>query len=129
MMTKNTLILCCFFFQAEDGIRDRSVTGVQTCAVPIGGDSSDAGGGWLGRPADAMGRGEIAVRSQTNVGAWIDSNGAGDWEGLRRYRLGQSSFAPSEFQLGGGLTPVLSPDGGDGALRSFVESAQETLDI
>ena len=24
-----------FFFQAEDGIRDRLVTGVQTCALPI----------------------------------------------------------------------------------------------
>src|SRR5437879_10287599 len=32
-------IACCcffiFFFQAEDGIRDTSVTGVQTCALPI----------------------------------------------------------------------------------------------
>src|SRR2546425_945714 len=30
--------LCCvffFFFQAEDGIRDKLVTGVQTCALPI----------------------------------------------------------------------------------------------
>src|SRR5437764_15286765 len=26
-----------FFFQAEDGIRDTSVTGVQTCALPISG--------------------------------------------------------------------------------------------
>src|SRR5437773_10459421 len=26
-----------FFFQAEDGIRDRDVTGVQTCALPISG--------------------------------------------------------------------------------------------
>ena len=24
-----------FFFQAEDGIRDYKVTGVQTCALPI----------------------------------------------------------------------------------------------
>src|SRR5699024_3874844 len=30
-----------FFFQAEDGIRDRNVTGVQTCALPI----LDGGGG------------------------------------------------------------------------------------
>src|SRR5437879_9154094 len=29
------LLVCCFFFQAEDGIRDTSVTGVQTCALPI----------------------------------------------------------------------------------------------
>src|SRR4029434_11326647 len=26
---------CCCFCQAEDGIRDSSVTGVQTCALPI----------------------------------------------------------------------------------------------
>src|SRR5205823_7899888 len=26
---------CIFFFQAEDGIRDKLVTGVQTCALPI----------------------------------------------------------------------------------------------
>src|SRR5690606_4036530 len=28
-------IFCFFFFQAEDGIRDFHVTGVQTCALPI----------------------------------------------------------------------------------------------
>src|SRR5690554_7014210 len=27
--------MLCFFFQAEDGIRDADVTGVQTCALPI----------------------------------------------------------------------------------------------
>src|SRR5699024_11824124 len=29
------VIVFFFFFQAEDGIRDRNVTGVQTCALPI----------------------------------------------------------------------------------------------
>src|SRR5688500_12492771 len=29
------LLLLLFFFQAEDGIRDYKVTGVQTCALPI----------------------------------------------------------------------------------------------
>src|SRR2546430_9746764 len=35
---KTARVLCCsslFFFQAEDGIRDLTVTGVQTCALPI----------------------------------------------------------------------------------------------
>src|SRR5690606_40553430 len=32
-----------FFFQAEDGIRDFHVTGVQTCALPIWGAASDPG--------------------------------------------------------------------------------------
>ena len=34
MMTSG-LCLVYFFFQAEDGIRDHCVTGVQTCALPI----------------------------------------------------------------------------------------------
>jgi len=32
-----------FFFQAEDGIRDSSVTGVQTCALPISRKAQEAG--------------------------------------------------------------------------------------
>src|SRR2546426_4450321 len=31
----STMITMFFFFQAEDGIRDYKVTGVQTCALPI----------------------------------------------------------------------------------------------
>src|SRR5437764_1704016 len=30
-----SIMFLLFFFQAEDGIRDTSVTGVQTCALPI----------------------------------------------------------------------------------------------
>src|SRR5438128_5660895 len=30
-----SLLVVFFFFQAEDGIRDATVTGVQTCALPI----------------------------------------------------------------------------------------------
>src|SRR2546430_5905746 len=42
-----------FFFQAEDGIRDLTVTGVQTCALPI----CNLGGVWAGRHALAKGLG------------------------------------------------------------------------
>src|SRR2546425_5968132 len=34
-MTAVVLMCFFFFFQAEDGIRDKLVTGVQTCALPI----------------------------------------------------------------------------------------------
>src|SRR2546422_6770673 len=40
------MALCCsffFFFQAEDGIRDVAVTGVQTCALPIFRHGTDGG--------------------------------------------------------------------------------------
>src|SRR5947207_4942883 len=46
--------MICFFFQAEDGIRDHCVTGVQTCALPI----SSSFRGKRGRPArQGMGAG------------------------------------------------------------------------
>src|SRR2546430_7520394 len=51
-----TLGRCVFFFQAEDGIRDLTVTGVQTCALPISGAA--ARGVHAGRrtlPADGAG--------------------------------------------------------------------------
>ena len=35
------MFLYFFFFQAEDGIRDYKVTGVQTCALPISMESYD----------------------------------------------------------------------------------------
>src|SRR5256884_5169946 len=35
-----------FFFQAEDGIRDVAVTGVQTCALPICNDRLDFNGNY-----------------------------------------------------------------------------------
>src|SRR5215208_4110898 len=41
-----------FFFQAEDGIRDGHVTGVQTCALPISGLSANPG--WRQSPFCGM---------------------------------------------------------------------------
>src|SRR5690625_6510146 len=50
----------CFFFQAEDGIRDGHVTGVQTCALPISQES----------PHRPRGR---AVQSQGGAGQSVAS--------------------------------------------------------
>src|SRR2546427_7241273 len=46
-MDRSALCFCflLFFFQAEDGIRDLTVTGVQTCALPIL---------WISMPAVVM---------------------------------------------------------------------------
>src|SRR5699024_10081216 len=54
-------IFICFFFQAEDGIRDRNVTGVQTCALPISG----RGALTMGRFFDPAGGGlRVELRSE-----------------------------------------------------------------
>src|SRR6266436_8289577 len=55
----NTQRLYFFFFQAEDGIRDVAVTGVQTCALPILGKGMSRGP--KGQPRQAGVAGPAAV--------------------------------------------------------------------
>src|SRR2546425_13377922 len=55
-----------FFFQAEDGIRDKLVTGVQTCALPISpailrAGPRSVGATRIGRPASRRRRSERRV--------------------------------------------------------------------
>src|SRR5256885_8269577 len=42
---ESSMARLCFFFQAEDGIRDYKVTGVQTCALPIFGQHGEHAAG------------------------------------------------------------------------------------
>jgi cardiolipin synthase A/B len=93
------------------------------------GKSSYDGAGWIDRPAMRMGRGEIAVRHGDGTGGWSDTDSAQDWEGARRYRLGQSSFDLVRFDLSGPVSAVLSPDDGDGPLLGFLSSAATTIEI
>src|SRR5205807_6212221 len=67
---------CVFFFQAEDGIRDYKVTGVQTCALPI----------WT--PQTAEPGGAVALGAGPNEGVVRDlSRRRGEPEWLLRLRL------------------------------------------
>ena len=45
-MASTVIVFFFFFFQAEDGIRDYKVTGVQTCALPIWGFGGGVCGFW-----------------------------------------------------------------------------------
>src|SRR5258708_24445587 len=56
-----------FFFQAEDGIRDDLVTGVQTCALPIS-----------ARPARAAGRRYASRGRICGAGQWRHGRGRSD---------------------------------------------------
>src|SRR5438034_4167490 len=64
-MVQCFVCLLCFclsffsFFQAEDGIRDHCVTGVQTCALPI----------WLRRPPRRGRRSRVERASRPNEAA------------------------------------------------------------
>ena len=95
----------------------------------VWGNSDDPSPGWTGPPAEAMGRGEIAVRASNGLGGAADTDTAEDWAGVRHHRLGQSSFGLSTFEIRGRITPVLSPDAGDVPLLSFLASATHSLDL
>src|SRR5699024_12584605 len=81
-----------FFFQAEDGIRDRNVTGVQTCALPISRPTSFwtcAGLSFMPRFAwrPCTGRSE-----ERRVGKECRSRGSG-YQGSRKRREGRAAGA------------------------------------
>src|SRR5829696_499419 len=58
-----------FFFQAEDGIRDWSVTGVQTCALPIATPDARDEGDVRDQPVHgAEGRGPQCAAGDVTVG-------------------------------------------------------------
>src|SRR5256885_10275242 len=77
---------CFFFFQAEDGIRDYKVTGVQTCALPIylavrrdGGYARGAAGREGGGLHSARSRERRRIHDRPRGGRWrLFACGPGD---------------------------------------------------
>src|SRR6266508_5321711 len=85
------MIVVLFFFQAEDGIRDGHVTGVQTCALPIlRGRAPDDGGG------DLVGGG-------AQHGSGVE---AAAGEELPAAKIGREQGASSERHAGHGRSAV-----------------------
>src|SRR6266700_7243341 len=74
----NPFLVFFFFFQAEDGIRDFHVTGVQTCALPISNGPADDG---VAPGAVAEGVGSAADAEAPRDGAIDDHE--------RRARMGR----------------------------------------
>src|SRR2546426_7206856 len=71
---------CVFFFQAEDGIRDYKVTGVQTCALPISGVAFDqilAAAYPDGRLATLHGAGRAGCERLGAVERWLAERSGG----------------------------------------------------
>src|SRR2546430_12056922 len=69
-----------FFFQAEDGIRDLTVTGVQTCALPISSNrGDDSGGGVYAADPAVVGVGdeEVPVRVQDHSRRMVQRSSGG----------------------------------------------------
>src|SRR5690606_40874617 len=80
---------CRFFFQAEDGIRDFHVTGVQTCALPIWNRWMDKEAGFR-RDVEVVRA--IRKRVGRDVKLMVDANNGFDLETTLRWldELGRS---------------------------------------
>src|SRR2546430_8030199 len=93
---------CFFFFQAEDGIRDLTVTGVQTCALPISMfEYGSRAGFWRvhriftkhGLPLTVYGVGQALERNPAAARAMVEAG----WERSEERRVGgecRSRWAP-----------------------------------
>src|SRR2546430_3146713 len=68
----NDASLCLFFFQAEDGIRDLTVTGVQTCALPI---YSSSGLFWKLAPPEGAQNGGASFQKRPELESGLESKG------------------------------------------------------
>src|SRR2546427_3793036 len=105
-----------FFFQAEDGIRDLTVTGVQTCARPAG----HAGGNHACRRAqEGRGRHRLPPERSRGGGDQADAgSAAGGAAGGWRLLAGLSRPVGSEISLAratraAGREPGDRPPGGE----------------
>src|SRR5438876_1293967 len=99
-----------FFFQAEDGIRDGRVTGVQTCALPI----SKMATSWTIRTGDGSVDLVLPADFQTNIDA---STGDGHISlGVPVTVEGTFSNSQIHGKMNGGGQP-LTIHTGDGSIR------------
>src|SRR2546429_4486027 len=96
-----------FFFQAEDGIRDVAVTGVQTCALPI----SSRGGGDVPRTAC----------QGYSVGAVFPTEAR---QGAARSRTGQDGAGAKPREAGGSVRESVCASRASGDGVSGFTSAQ-----
>src|SRR5437868_12761066 len=90
-----------FFFQAEDGIRDRNVTGVQTCALPIFGLLGEAAG--CDRRGEQLGELRLHV---AEVDAILRALGARERRAHGGEEIGRASCRERGGRAGGGVWVV-----------------------
>src|SRR5256885_6831137 len=101
-----------FFFQAEDGIRDYKVTGVQTCALPI------SRGGREGRH---LGIGLSCFIELTAPGSFYGSGGA---------PISAQDSATVRVEPGGTITALIGvTNQGQGAHTAFAQIIADQLGV
>src|SRR4030043_1014203 len=96
-------IYCFFFFQAEDGIRDVAVTGVQTCALPIWTETKIQSTSITGA--------NLQLDTQSHIAGLSQLSDAVHEYGTKIFlqlTLGQGSYGPPELYPEGTLPNAVS---------------------
>src|SRR5688500_20149411 len=101
-----------FFFQAEDGIRDYKVTGVQTCALPI---SRRRRAGYVNRSARRGRR----LRATAARGGGLGSSRSRCRGGRRRKRRSEERRVGKEWSARPGTDRSLKEASDDGVRESW----------
>src|SRR2546428_1299238 len=125
-LTSMSSVFFFFFFQAEDGIRDLIVTGVQTCALPISpapfpivignGQEGESYGAELtgdyrisGRWRVRAGYTELRVHIWASPGSTDTTRGSAEsHDPERQFIVATSADLPAQLRLGGVLRYVAS---------------------
>src|SRR5256884_903219 len=110
------LISIFFFFQAEDGIRDVAVTGVQTCALPISAGIPVARAAFGTGITDAVNGGEQEIVSGTGSRTRRGPQGFQQWPQAGLFGSQPQGAGEAEVSQGGG-----EGDGGGLLLDEFSE--------
>src|SRR5205823_3628025 len=115
------VVICFFFFfQAEDGIRDKLVTGVQTCALPIFStdnlltpNARDAASAyWMRRTAEQdLEHADMADARTLNEAIWFSVRGA-------RSTMPESASLPASDAMRVGINTEAEREEDEGRVRS-----------
>src|SRR5688572_23872414 len=125
-------IVVWFFFQAEDGIRDLTVTGVQTCALPISTTSSGATALAIARARAAereAGNGEDAIPAGPGPRSDTRNDGrrcrCGDYQRLEKCAADVDRFAGDAARARTGRRAVALCDADAGRSVTFYLAAAD----
>src|SRR2546426_7294627 len=97
-----------FFFQAEDGIRDYKVTGVQTCALPISGRPARVGSASCRASSAARSRSRRRAEGSSSVTQGQDRRGLVNDEGWTTRAGWVSACASEKFRAARTLSENIS---------------------
>jgi phosphatidylserine/phosphatidylglycerophosphate/cardiolipin synthase-like enzyme len=90
------------------------------------GSSNYSEEGWSGDGAEPLPKGKVAKRVMSDD-TYMDTNRSADWNSLRKYGLGQSSFQARTFNGLSNITAFASPDSAYDVVSEVLDNASANI--